>query len=222
MRLAAPSFLIPAGRLENVQHLRGMVDEVELLYFCSQQPEDLPNPHEVAQLALEPMRYNVHMPYDRDLFFAASWEAMEPFAARLRSLNATTHTFHLQPQPDFFRHLERFAHATQLPISVENGGDDAHLFEHALALPVGFCIDVGHIIHHQQDVEKILARYQEQVVLLHLHGSDGQRDHRSLKWVDTALLRMVKQFAVERDVTICLEIFQEEALRESIDVLREA
>ncbi|WP_027390366.1 cobamide remodeling phosphodiesterase CbiR [Chrysiogenes arsenatis] len=221
MRLAAPSFIISASRIENVCYLHGKVDEVELLYFCSQQPEDLPDTDEVAALAREPMRYNIHMPYDRDLAVVESWQAMEPFATRLQPVNATTHTFHLQPQPDFFRHLEHFIHATQLPISVENGGDDAHLFSAATALPVDFCVDIGHIIHHKRDAAAILAKHSERITLLHLHGSNGQRDHRSLKFVDIGVLRMVKQFAVEQDVTICLEIFQEDALHESIQIMRD-
>lgn len=222
MRLAAPSFIIPAERLVNVWYLRGLVDEIELLYFCSQKPEDLPNPAEIVELAREPVRYNVHLPYDRDLALVESWQALEPFISRLQPLNATTYTFHLQPQPEFFRGLDTFAQATPVPLSVENGGDDARLFDEAALLPVDFCVDIGHMIHHRRDVEKLLTRHQKRVVLMHLHGSDGQRDHRSLTWVDRGLLRMVKQFAVERDITICLEIFQEEALRESIALLRDS
>jgi sugar phosphate isomerase/epimerase len=221
MRIAAPSFIIPADRLDNVRYLRGLVDEIELLYFCSRQPEDLPDSDEIVELARESMRYNVHMPYDRDLALVESWQTLEPFTARLQPLNATTHTFHLQPQPDFFRCLDTFAQATPLAISVENGGDDARLFDEAALLPVDFCVDVGHMIHFRRDVERVLARHRERITLLHLHGSDGQRDHRSLAWVDRGLLGAVKEFASERDLTICLEIFQEEALRESINLLRD-
>jgi hypothetical protein len=70
-------------------------------------------------------------------------------------------------------------------------------------------------------VEVVLTGHQERITLLHLHGSNGRRDHCSLKWVDPGLLRTVKQFALERELTICLEIFQEEALRESIGLLRD-
>ena len=221
MRIAAPSFIIPAERLDNVRYLRGLVDEIELLYFCSRQPEDLPDEREVAQLALEPLRYNVHMPYDRDLTLVESWPMLQTFVDRLRPLGAHTHTLHLQPQREFFRQLEDFAATNTHLISVENSGDDAHLFDAAAALPADFCVDIGHMIHFRRDVETVLTRHRERITLLHLHGSDGQRDHRSLKWVDPGLLRAVKQFALERELTICLEIFQEEELRESINLLRD-
>ncbi|AJF05500.1 cobamide remodeling phosphodiesterase CbiR [Geoalkalibacter subterraneus] len=221
MRIAAPSFIIPAERLDNVQYLRGLVEEIELLYFCSRQPQDLPDEHEVVQLALEPMRYNVHLPYDRDGTLTATWPMLQKFVDSLCPLKAQTHTLHLQPQRDFFCQLEAFAGTNKGIISVENGGDNAHLFDEAAALPVDFCVDVGHMIHFRRDVEAVLTRHQERIILLHLHGSDGRRDHRSLKWIDPGLLRTVKQFALERELTICLEIFQEEALRESIGLLRD-
>jgi sugar phosphate isomerase/epimerase len=221
MRIAAPSFIIPAERLDNVQYLRGLVDEIELLYFCSRQPEDLPDAHEVAQLALEPLRYNVHMPCDRDLTLVESWSMLQKFLDSLCPLKAQTHTLHLQPQREFFCQLEAFAGINAGIISVENSGDDAHLFEEAAELPIDFCVDVGHMIHYRRDVEAVMTRHEERITLLHLHGSDGRRDHRSLRWADPGLLRGVKQFALERELTLCLEIFQEEALRESIDLLRD-
>ncbi|MBW6509789.1 MAG: hypothetical protein K0A94_09630 [Desulfuromonadales bacterium] len=221
MRIAAPSFIIPAERLANVQYVRGLVDEIELLYFCSRQPEDLPDEQEVTQLALEPLRYNVHLPYDRDLTLVESWSTLQTFVDRLRPLGAQTHTLHLQPQREFFRQLETFAASNAGIISVENSGDDAQLFDQAAALPVDFCVDVGHMIHFRQDVEAVLSRHREQITLLHLHGSDGRRDHRSLKWIDPGLLRTIKQFALEKELTICLEIFQEAGLRESIALLRD-
>ncbi|MBB5022530.1 cobamide remodeling phosphodiesterase CbiR [Desulfurispira natronophila] len=222
MRLAAPSFILPAQRLENVQYLQGLVDEVQLLYFCSQQPEDFPDEMEVAALAREPINYNVHLPYDRSLHSPDSWEVMGKFLHSLQPLQASTHTLHLQPEIEFFHLLEKFAAAHTAGISVENGGNDAHLFAEAQVLPVDFCVDVGHLIHHGQEVEAVLQKYQERIVLLHLHGSDGQRDHQGLQRVDRGLLRLVKDFAQERGVTICLEIFQEQVLRESIALLQEA
>ena len=221
MRLAAPSFIIPAERLENARHLRGLVDEVELLYFCSQETEDLPDPNEVTALAREAFSYNVHLPYDRDGALPTTWPILQNFIDRLGPLGARTHTLHLQPEPEFFRYLDHFAGANTQLISVENSGDDAGLFEEATLLPIDFCVDIGHLLHYRRDVEQLLSRHQERITLLHLHGSDGHRDHRSLTWVDRGLLRAVKEFAVARELTICLEIFQEESLRESINLLRE-
>jgi sugar phosphate isomerase/epimerase len=217
LHIAAPSFLIPADRITNVRKLAGAIGEVELLYMCSLRPEDAPDKEEIRLLAELPMRYNVHMPYDRDLSQVAEWTVIESFAEAMRPLNAVTHTFHMQKEKSFFTNLEVFTKKTELPVTLENSGDDTHLFDTEFS--AGICADLGHIIHHGRDVEQFLGKYGHKTELLHLHGSDGKHDHMSISHTDKGILRTIKGFAAEKQITICLEVFNFAGFMESREIL---
>jgi hypothetical protein len=65
---ACPSFVYPAGYVDNVRHLAPHVDEIELLFFESRFADSLPSRaliRELAQLARSgDITYNVHLPTD--------------------------------------------------------------------------------------------------------------------------------------------------------------
>ncbi len=219
MRIAAPSFIKKADRITNVRFLQGLVDEVELLYMSSMYMGDEPDQEEVAELAATGMRFNVHMPYDIDLSVKENWAVIERFAELLKPLNACTHTIHIQHQESFFRNLTEFARRSAVPLSVENGADDAHLFSRLAGADAAICADLGHVIHYGGKVEDIIRLWGMDIGLIHLHGSDGMRDHQSLKHIDKNTLRFIKHFAELQDITVCVEVVEEEAFLESLDIL---
>ncbi|MCD8491308.1 MAG: hypothetical protein LRY51_05130 [Geovibrio sp.] len=45
------------------------------------------------------------------------------------------------------------------------------------------------------------------------------RDHQSLKHIDENTLRLIKHFAELQDITVCVEVFEEDAFLESLDIL---
>lgn len=219
MRLAAPSFIKKADRITNARYLKAWFEEIELLYMSSLYEGDKPDVTEVAELAEEGVSYNVHMPYDRDFSVAENWRVIETFAEVLCPLKARTHTMHIQKEPDFFRYLSDFIVRTQTPVTLENSENDADLFGLITDKSIGICLDLGHVICHGENVDKILSKRGEQVELIHLHGTDTERDHKSLKFIDKDTLKTIKSFAVERGVTVCLEVFDEQDLMESRDII---
>jgi sugar phosphate isomerase/epimerase len=218
-RIAAPSFIKKADRITNVRHLKGIVDEVELLYMSSLYEGDEPDPAEVEALGAEEMRFNVHMPYDIDLAEKANWAVIERYAELLKPLRAYTHTIHMQEQGSFFENLSEFAERTAIPLTVENSGYDAELFSRLKGIPVQICADLGHVIHYGGDADRLLDTYTEEIGLIHLHGSDGVRDHQSLVHTDKGVLKTIKNFAEMQKITICVEVFEEKGFLESLDIL---
>ena len=218
-RIAAPSFIKKADRITNVRHLKGIVDEVELLYMSSLYEGDEPDPAEVEALGAEEMRFNVHMPYDIDLAEKANWAVIERYAELLKPLRAYTHTIHMQEQGSFFENLSEFAERTAIPLTVENSGYDAELFSRLKGIPVQICADLGHVIHYGGDADRLLDTYTEEIGLIHLHGSDGVRDHQSLVHTDKGVLKTIKNFAEMQKITICIEVFEEKGFLESLDIL---
>ncbi|WP_164885319.1 cobamide remodeling phosphodiesterase CbiR [Geovibrio thiophilus] len=219
MRIAAPSFIKRADRITNVRFLQEFVDEVELLYMSSLYEGDEPDPAEVAELAATGMRFNVHMPYDIDLSKKENWAVIERYAELLLPLEAHTHTLHIQKEDSFFEHLINFIAKTDLPVTLENGGDDANLFGLIPNEPVWICADLGHVLHYGGTVEDIIRHWGRDIGLIHLHGSDGMRDHQSLKYIDKNTLRLIKNFAELQELTVCVEVFEENAFLESLDIL---
>lgn len=216
MRISAPSFIIPAGRVENVLFLRNRVDEVELLYMDSMSAYDMPDEPEVKALAETGMRFNVHMPYDRDLSEISEWNFMTGFADRLKPLNAVTHTFHIQHQQSFFENLEWFLKETAMPVTLENSSDDVHLFDMMEGIGAGICLDVGHIVS-SMDTAGVIAKYADRIEMFHLHGVRDGKDHQSIRYLDDSVLSAVFGFASEKGLTVSLEVFNEADLRDSLE-----
>jgi len=214
MYISCPSFIIPATRVENVKHLKGVVDEVELLYMCSLSAYDLPD--DITELAELGMRYNVHMPYDRDLSKVAEWDCIIKFAEAFIPLGAHTHTFHIQPDAEFFKGLERFKLATGLPVTLENGGIDIASFELS---DDDICLDVGHMLMHGQDIIKTIDRYADRIKMFHIHGVNDGKDHQSLRYFPSDIIKYILNFAVDHNLTVSVEVFNEADLSDSLKVI---
>ncbi|MGD9808964.1 MAG: cobamide remodeling phosphodiesterase CbiR [Deferribacterales bacterium] len=217
MFVSCPSFIIPASRIENVRYLKGTVDEVELLYMCSLSEYDFPDGEEVRALADTGMRFNVHMPYDRDLTKRSEWEFMAKFADVLRPLCAHTHTFHIQPEDEFFRGLEWFRSETDMSVTLENGESDTASF--ALS-DDDICLDAGHMLMHGQDISKLLSEYGERIKMFHLHGVNDGKDHQSVRYFPDDMLMQIMQFAKDKSLTVSLEVFNEADLKDSLTFLK--
>ncbi|ADD66957.1 Xylose isomerase domain protein TIM barrel [Denitrovibrio acetiphilus DSM 12809] len=211
--ISAPSFIKPATRIENVRYLKGLIDEVELLYMCSMSDYDFPDVREVSELADIDIRYNIHMPYDRDLSKQSEWDFMARFADVLGPLGAHTHTFHIQPEDNFFKGLEWFVGQTGLPVTLENGGSDIESFRLS---DDDICLDVGHMVMFEQDISAFIECYAERIKMFHLHGVCDGKDHQSIRHLPEDIRKLVFAFADKHSLTVSLEVFNEADLKDSL------
>jgi len=216
IRIGTTSFIKPADRLTNALFLKDTVDEIELLYTDSRHEYDIPDEKEVDALSELDVRYNIHMPYDRDLSIMDEWKFMVDFTEKLKKLKAVTHTFHIQPEPDFFKGLEWFIGETDLPVTLENGGNDFQLLIDMPETGAGVCLDVGHMVMYRQDVIGTLAKLDKKIEMFHLHGVQNSKDHKSIRHLDTKTAEAVLNFAKEKSLTVSLEVFNEQDLRDSL------
>jgi len=191
-RIAAPSFVIPAGVAENARFLAGKVDEVGLCLFetaaCLHYgPQDLPQ-----DLALLPLRWHAHLPVDLPWPAKKSAAAHPAREATNAALAVLEKTAFLHPRravlhpplgnpeeqrrllADFSRHWRQ---ATDVPLLLENVehsdvlclGQD-FLEEHHL----GFCLDVGHLLGYAQD-NLLHSTLPERAAMAHW-SAPGERD----------------------------------------------
>ncbi|MGC8827612.1 MAG: cobamide remodeling phosphodiesterase CbiR, partial [Anaerolineae bacterium] len=68
LRLGTTSYIFPAGLVDNVQRLAGMVDDIELILFETETMSNIPTPRILEDLRAEAKRsrlsYTVHFPLD--------------------------------------------------------------------------------------------------------------------------------------------------------------
>lgn len=191
-RLAAPSFVMPAGVAENARFLAGKVDEVGLCFFETQAcldygPQDLP-----PDLSSLPLRWHAHLPVDLPWPEAAhaahpARRAAQLALAVLRKASflkprcAVLHPPQGTPEKqrrllaDFARHWKN---GCGVPLLLENvaysdiaGLGPSFLQDHGL----GMCLDVGHLLGYGQK-NLLFSPLPEQAIMVHWSApGDGDR-----------------------------------------------
>ena len=192
-RLAAPSFVIPAGVAENARFLAGKVDEVGLCLFETRAclnygPQDLP-----PDLAALPLRWHAHLPVDlpwpqkstatthpartaatlaRQILVKAAF--LDPRYAVLHPPKGSP-LMQRRLLAGFAHHWKKHCH---VPLLLENV---AHSDIHGLGLgflqdhDLGLCLDVGHLLGYGQK-NLLFSQLPEQASLVHWSApGDGDR-----------------------------------------------
>ena len=237
-RLAAPSFVLPAGVAENARFLAGKVDEVGLCFFETQAclnygPLDLP-----PDLAALPLRWHVHLPVDLPWPLGRSAAAHPARKAAQLALAVLGKATFLQPRcavlhppqgspPVQRRLLAGFAHhwknRCHVPLLLENVAHSdiaclgqAFLQDHGL----GLCLDVGHLLGYGQE-NLLFSTLPEQASMTHWSApGDGDRHLPLTAFTPgqmrtaTALMRRFPATAVHM-----AEIFNWDRLAASLPVL---
>jgi sugar phosphate isomerase/epimerase len=241
--LCCPSFVYPAGYVDNVRQLAPFVDEIELLFFESRFADSLPSREmirELVQLARSgDITYNVHLPTDiclghRDAGVRqTAVDVLTRTIARCAPLDPTTFTLHLardSSEPDYRRwqanavtSLENVL-ATGIPgrrLSVENLDDGLESAGPVIRqLDLSVCMDMGHIMARGGDLTAFYDRWRERITVAHLHGVDGDRDHLPLDRLSDTLMIEVLGLLKRFSAAVSLEVFSFGALNASMRHLR--
>jgi len=237
--LACPSFVYPAGYLENVRHLAPFVDEIELLFFESRFADSLPSPRLIQKLALQAqsgqITFNVHLPTDIYLGHRnagvrhAAVKAVSQLIARCTPLIPTTFTLHLirdSSEPDNRRWRAQSAEsleavlATGIPsrrISVENLDYDVEQIAPVIHdLDLSVCMDMGHLMAHEIDITAFFDRWRERITVAHLHAVNGAQDHLPLDRLSSEQMIRVMDILKQFSGVTSLELFSLKALNTSM------
>ncbi len=240
--LACPSFVYPAGYLDNVRYLSPFVDEIELLFFESRFKDSLPAPALIRELVQQAhfgqITFNVHLPTDiylghRDAAVRQSAvDVLRTLIDRCAPLNPTTFTLHLNrepSEPDDRRWQDRLAAslravlAAGVPsrrISVENLDGDVERAAPVIEdLDLSVCMDMGHLMVHEADVATFFDRWKERITIAHLHGVDRAKDHLPLDRLSPTRMAKVLEISRQFRGVISLEVFSFQALKASMAVL---
>lgn len=105
-------------------------------------------------------------------------------------------------------------------IRIENQSIPLEWLEPVLqAFDLMLCLDIGHWKLSERKLAHAFARWHPRIDALHLHGVSGGRDHRSLKCLSTTDQRVLTSFLRSFTGSVCVEVFDFEALSESLQIL---
>jgi sugar phosphate isomerase/epimerase len=243
--IACPSFVYPAGYLENVRRLAPHVDEIQLLFFESR-AQSLPSRELIRQLAdlaeTESITYNIHLPTD---LYAGHPEANERQNAvdvvrqlldLCAPLAASTCTLHLNRNPDESATLSLDRWQAYLIETVERmllpKMDHRQVSIETLDYPfeqvapiiatadLSVCMDMGHLMVHGVDIERFFERWQDRISIVHLHGVDGASDHLPLDRLAGNQMHAVLDILQAFSGVVSLEIYSHAGLDTSLAHLR--
>jgi sugar phosphate isomerase/epimerase len=237
--LATTSFIYPDDYAANVERLGPFVDEIELLFLES---GSLPSLNTIADLAAlrraHAIGYNIHLPSDVSIGHAdartrdAAVVSILTAFDLVRSLSPSTMTLHvpwegpwplpgsLNPWRERVRDsFMRLIAAVDTPacISIETLDYPlSWLAEVIDDLGLAVCVDVGHLLLNDGNVEEVMHRFSPCVSILHLHGVAGGRDHLALDRLQTSAADAVLTVLSGFKGIVSLEVFNFENLSQSL------
>ncbi len=250
-RLGTTSYVIPADLEVNVAFLADRVDDIELVLFESHEISNLPDAATLRALKETAERhdltYTIHLPLDAWMGHADAAVRRQSVDKCLRVIEHTAplapfaYIVHFHgdrrgesPSPEMMRWQEGHRRAVERLIQVvppeclcvETLDYPYKLIEDiVIDYQLSVCLDIGHQLLYGVAPEDYIDRYLPRTRVLHLHGVEEGHDHRSLAYLPDGLLTaLVNRLGEgpEKTRVLTLEIFDEAALNESMNVLRRA
>lgn len=241
-RLATTSFIYPGGWTENVARLGPCFDEIELLFLESGHADSLPDQQIIIELARQAakfdIRYNVHLPLDICLGARSlaqrqhALDILKRVFSLAKHLPVSTHTLHLvydepDTNPEDVQLWQERTHTslTHLlewgvpasALSIENIDYPPEWMGPILTdLELPVCLDVGHILIYGFDLKAFLAQWGQRIVIMHLHGAVGDKDHLSLDQLPGEHLKTVLNYLSTFSGVLSLEVFNLNNLQKSV------
>ena len=247
-RLGTTSYIIPADLLSNVKFLADKVDDIELVLFESDEITNLPDAATVKMLKevaeQHDLTYTVHLPLDIWMGHEDESVRRRSVDKCLRviectaSLSPFTYVIHFHgdhpgesPSLDLARWIDGHRRSVGRLLQNVNSRDlCVETLDYAYDLiedivsdyGLSVCLDIGHLLLCGQGPEDYLDRYLPQTRVLHIHGVENGNDHRSLAFFPAGLLTtLIDQLGSgsEKSRVLTMEIFDERAFNQSLDIL---
>ena len=244
-KIGTTSFIYPDHYIPNVKMLGPYLDEIELLLFESTGADALPSKSvitELSKLAKDfDLTYNVHLPTDISISDQDPKRQIQAVETMIRvmelvyPLSPSALTLHLPYVEGFFQdytvkswqdrvrdNLEKIltAAVSKDKIAIETLDYSFELVDDIIVdLDLKICMDLGHLMVHGHDIQKVFNKYASRTPIIHLHGVENDHDHLTLERLPVKLiepiLRILKRFAG----VVSLEIFSFKNLNSSLKFL---
>jgi sugar phosphate isomerase/epimerase len=244
-KIGTTSFIYPDHYIPNVKMLGPYLDEIELLLFESTGTDALPSKSVIKELSRLTkdfdLTYNVHLPTDISISDPDPKRQIHAVETMIRvielvyPLNPSSLTLHLPYVEGFFKeytvkswqdrvhaNLEKILSAVvpKDKIAIETLDYSFELVDDIIVdLDLRICMDLGHLMVHGYDIEKVFNKYAFRTSIIHLHGVENDRDHLTLERLATKLIEPVLRILKRFTGVVSLEIFSFENLNSSLKFL---
>lgn len=231
-RLATTSFIYPDDYLPNVERLGPFFDEIELLFMETVNDDLAPLKQTIKRLGQKAeeldLTYNIHLPIDTWLGRKetqkrkAAADAVSRVIDLTLPLDPTTFTLHLDCNPKCRKDdLKKWQETTFNSISriISNGIAPSKLTIETLDYPfkwaapivtacdLRICMDIGHLMVHEQDPWSFFKTYENRIDLIHLHGVNGKKDHLPLDAMNRHNAKTAINILKKYHGTVSVEVF---------------
>jgi sugar phosphate isomerase/epimerase len=84
------------------------------------------------------------------------------------------------------------------------------------AFNLSVCIDVGHLLLNNYDIDSVARKYLARTAIIHLHGIQNNRDHQGLETLSTDMMRPVIAIMKQFKGVVSIEVFSYAHLKSSL------
>jgi sugar phosphate isomerase/epimerase len=241
--LGTTSYIFPDSIVPNVRALAPFLDEIELVLYESRGEDNLPSQAELQALIKlsyeNHITYNVHLPIDvflgdKDPGIRSSGVSVIRRVIELTSClvpSGYTLHFELGRETDLKRwqkcvmmSAEEILKCGLSPerISIETLGYPFEFVEDIVRkYHFSICLDIGHILISDRDLEAHFDRYLPGTSVIHLHGFQDGVDHLGIDRLPGSTLTEIVSRLAGYHGLLSLEIFSIGDLRSSLALLEE-
>lgn len=246
-KLGTTSFIYQDDYVPNVKMLGPYLDEIELLFFESK-PGCLPKKKEIDELSILSkefdITYNIHLP--TDIYFSHKDPSVRQHAVEtilrvldlVSPLTYSTCTLHLLYDEDSrekeivkrwkavtyesIKQLINFGVKAE-EISIENLNYPFEWVEDIVSVfNFTVCMDIGHLIVCDVDINKFYNSYCGNISIIHLHGVENVRDHLSLDRLPEKRAGEIIEILKKFTKVVSLEVFSYDDLTTSLQFLEKS
>jgi len=243
--IGTTSFIYPDHYVPNVKMLGPYLDEIELLLFESLPTDALPSKAVIAELSRlaeeYQLSYNIHLPTDvsiSDLQLEKQQQAVDTLIGVIdlaSALAPTVYTLHIPYNHKSYDHdtvkrwqgrvlknLEKILTAgiAAESIAVETLDYRFELLNDIITeLNLNVCLDIGHLIVHEYDLNTLFNQYADITAIIHLHGVKSGHDHLALNKLANKFIKPAMSILNQFSGSVSLEVFAFDDLKPSLAFL---
>jgi len=247
-RLGTTSYIYPDYIVPNVAKLAPFLDEVELVLFESEGQDNYPDEVELGNLMNFCLKgevgFNVHFPID--IFLGDKDEevrlrgisVVKKVIERTLCLKPSLYTLHFDVRDKNGREeTDVEAWRRRILRSAEEmkewGIEPERIAIETLSYPFewiediikkfGFsvCLDIGHMLLYDLDIETYLKKYLPQTSIIHLHGVENGTDHLGIDRLSGRIVDLILSKLRSFTGILSIEVFSFEDLKNSLEVLEQ-
>ena len=247
-RLGTTSYIYPDHILPNVAKLAPFLDEIELVLFESEGQDNYPDEVELRDLMDFCLKgevcFNVHFPID--IFLGDKDEGIrsrgisviKKVIERTVCLKPSLYTLHFdlrdkngQEETNIEAWRKRILRSAEE--MNELGIEPERISIETLSYPFDWvedivrkfefsvCLDIGHMLIYNLDIEGYLKKYLPQTSVFHFHGVKNGIDHLGIDRLDGKMVDLILSKLRSYTGILSIEVFSFGDLKKSLEVLEQ-